>query len=95
MTSTDDACEVVGRRGAVGHRACSRSRTPATQVTEFYLLGEDGLRIVGEVENIGPGLTRDLVVQAAPGHLLHGLQAGHGRRRHPRGRSRSPTPART
>ena len=26
-----------------------------SQVTEFYLLGEDGLRIVGEVENIGPG----------------------------------------
>ena len=37
------------------------------QVTEFYLLGEDGLRIVGEVENIGPGLARDLVVRAAPG----------------------------
>ena len=38
------------------------------KVTEFYLLGEDGLRIVGEVENIGPGLTRDLVVNAARRH---------------------------
>lgn len=38
-----------------------------TQVTEFYLLAEDGLRIVGEVENIGPGISRDLVVQARPG----------------------------
>lgn len=37
------------------------------QVMEFYLHGEDGLRIVGEVENIGPGLSRDLVVQAKPG----------------------------
>jgi iron uptake system component EfeO len=37
------------------------------QVTEFYLLADDGLRIVGEVENIGPGIERDLVVQAKPG----------------------------
>ena len=37
------------------------------QVTEFYLLADDGLRIVGEVENVGPGISRDLVVQAQPG----------------------------
>ncbi|MCU1544853.1 MAG: EfeM/EfeO family lipoprotein [Microbacteriaceae bacterium] len=37
------------------------------QVTEFYLLADDGLRIVGEVENIGPGIERDLVVRAKPG----------------------------
>ena len=49
-------------------------------VTEFYLLGEDELRVVSEVENVGPGLTRDLVVQVPAGHLPHGVQAGHGRR---------------
>ena len=32
------------------------------QVTEFYLLGEDGLRIVAEVENIGPSISRALTV---------------------------------
>jgi iron uptake system component EfeO len=37
-----------------------------TQVTEFYLLGEDGLRIVAEVENVGPQLSRQLVVNARP-----------------------------
>ena len=37
------------------------------EVTEFYLLGDDGLRIVGEVENIGPGIERNLVVIAKPG----------------------------
>ena len=37
------------------------------EVTEFYLLADDGLRIVGEVENIGPGIERNLVVQARPG----------------------------
>lgn len=38
-----------------------------TKVTEFYLLGDDGLRVVGEAENIGPGLTRTLVVSAREG----------------------------
>jgi len=37
------------------------------EVTEFYVLAEDSLRIVGEVENIGPGIERDLVIQARPG----------------------------
>ncbi|WP_024285247.1 iron uptake system protein EfeO [Cellulomonas sp. KRMCY2] len=37
------------------------------EVTEFYLLAPDGLRIVSEVENIGPGITRDLVVTVPPG----------------------------
>jgi len=44
-----------------------RVKNTGDDPTEFYLLGEDGLRVVGEVENIGPGLTRDLVVQAGPG----------------------------
>jgi iron uptake system component EfeO len=40
------------------------------KVTEFYLLADDGLRIVGEVENIGPGLSRDLVIVASPGEYF-------------------------
>ncbi len=45
-------------------------------MNEFYLLAEDGLRIVGEVENIGPGLTRDLVLQAAPGTYFTACKPG-------------------
>jgi len=37
------------------------------RVTEFYILDEDGLSIVGEVENIAPGVSRTLTVQAQPG----------------------------
>src|SRR5690606_7586553 len=36
-------------------------------VTEFYLLASDGLRIVGEVENIAPAASRTLTVVAQPG----------------------------
>ena len=46
------------------------------QVTEFYLLAEDGLRIVGEAENIGPGLSRDLVVQLDAGSYFTACKPG-------------------
>ena len=47
-----------------------------SQVTEFYLLGEDGLRIVGEVENIGPALNRQLVVNAPAGKYVTACKPG-------------------
>ena len=56
----------VGDRGAGGH-ADLRRHQPGDQVTEFYLLGEDGLRIVAEVENVGPSITRALTVTRRPG----------------------------
>ena len=66
VTSTDDAASSPRRRRPPA-RCASTSPTPARDVTEFYLLGEDGLRIVGEVENIGPNLDRQLVVTAPEG----------------------------
>ena len=47
-----------------------------TKVTEFYLYGEDGMRIVGEVENIGPGITRELVMKVAPGSYITACKPG-------------------
>lgn len=35
--------------------------------TEFYILANDGMRVVGEVENIGPGLNRNLLIQVPAG----------------------------
>ena len=37
------------------------------EVTEFYLLADDSIRVVGEVENVGPGIERKLVLKATPG----------------------------
>ena len=51
-------------------------RNTGDEVTEFYLLGEDGVQIVGEVENVGPGVTRELVVQAAPGAYIAACKPG-------------------
>ena len=71
----------VGREGletALVIWAATQASTRGTgsTVNEFYLLAEDGLRIVGEVENIGPGLTRDLVLQAAPGSYFTACKPG-------------------
>jgi len=66
VTSTDDSCDVSTTTAPAGPLTFSVANK-GKQVTEFYLLGDDGTRIVGEVENIGPGLTRNLVVTAKEG----------------------------
>jgi len=75
VRSTDDACEVSGDEAPSGNLVFEVTNE-GTDVTEFYLLGDDGLRVVGEVENIGPGLTRDLVVRATPGHYFTACKPG-------------------
>ncbi|HCB03950.1 MAG TPA: PbrT family lead (Pb2+) uptake porter, partial [Nocardioides bacterium] len=42
----------------------------------FYLLGEDGLRIVSEVENIGPNLNREMTVNAPAGKYFTACKPG-------------------
>ncbi len=69
VTSSADDCAVDATEAPSGPLSFSVSND-TDQVTEFYLLAEDGLRIVGEVENIGPGITRTLTVQARPGEYF-------------------------
>lgn len=66
VSSTADECAVSAAEAPSGNLVFEVTND-GDEVTEFYLLAEDGLRIVSEVENIGPGLTRDLVVTAKPG----------------------------
>ena len=51
VTSTDDSCEVAATEAPAGTLKFDVTNE-GSKVTEFYLLGEDGLRIIGEVENI-------------------------------------------
>ncbi|MDO9398062.1 MAG: iron uptake system protein EfeO [Herbiconiux sp.] len=66
VDSSADDCSVSAGSATSGTLTFSVTNS-GDQVTEFYLLADDGLRIVGEVENVGPGISRDLVVQAQPG----------------------------
>ena len=66
VSSTDDACTVSAAEATAGPITFTVSND-GERVTEFYVLAEDGLRIVGEVENIAPGTSRDLSFVAQPG----------------------------
>ncbi len=66
VTASDSACDVPTATATSGTLAFDVTNT-GSQVSEFYLLAEDGLRIVGEVENIAPGASRTLTVVAQPG----------------------------
>jgi iron uptake system component EfeO len=65
VTAGDDSCEVAAAEAPAGNITFS-IRNTGTKITEFYLYGT-GDRIMGEVENIGPGLTRDLIVEVPDG----------------------------
>jgi len=69
VDSSASECTVSSAEAPSGNVVFTVSNT-GDQVTEFYLLAEDGLRIVGEVENIGPGIDRNLVLQARPGNYF-------------------------
>ena len=65
VTAADDACDVAAQEAAAGTITFAINNT-GSKVTEFYLYGT-GDRIMGEVENIGPGLTRQLIVEVPDG----------------------------
>ena len=75
VESSDDACEVSASEAPAGTISFEVTNT-GSQVTEFYLLAEDGLRIVAEVENIGPDITRPLTANVPAGSYLTACKPG-------------------
>lgn len=75
VTSTDDKCDVAATEAPAGTLKFDVTNE-GSKVTEFYLLGEDGLRIIGEVENIAPGLERSLTVTAPEGKYFTACKPG-------------------
>ncbi len=75
VTSTETECQLSAAQAPSGNISFEVKNT-GSQVTEFYLLAEDGLRILGEVENIGPGLSRRLIVTTKPGSYLAACKPG-------------------
>jgi len=63
VDATDTACTVSATTANAGNLTFEVTNK-GTKVTEFYLYAE-GDRIMGEVENIAPGLTRRLTVEVA------------------------------
>ena len=75
VESTDTECKVSASSAPAGTLTFDVTNT-GSQVTEFYLLGEDGLRIVSEVENIGPSLNREMTVNAPAGKYFTACKPG-------------------
>ncbi len=75
VNSSADACEISATEAPAGTISFDVTNS-GSEITEFYLLGEDGLRIVGEVENVGPGINRQLVVAAPAGKYVTACKPG-------------------
>jgi iron uptake system component EfeO len=63
VTASDTACELSGTEASTGPSTFVITNN-GNKVTEFYVYSE-GERVMGEVENISPGLQRKLIVQLA------------------------------
>jgi len=75
VAASDTSCTVSGT-GAPSGKLTFTVTNSGSKVNEFYLLAADGLRIVGEIENIGPGITRDLVLTAPAGTYFTACKPG-------------------
>lgn len=75
VDSSADACTLSATEAPAGTLTFDVTNS-GDQVTEFYLLGEDGLRIVAEVENIGPSISRTLTVNAPAGTYVTACKPG-------------------
>ncbi|KQU46664.1 peptidase M75 [Rhodococcus sp. Leaf278] len=75
VTANDSSCDVSASEGTTGNSTFQITNN-GSKVTEFYVYGE-GDRVMGEVENIGPGLTRQLIVALPdPGTYQTACKAG-------------------
>jgi iron uptake system component EfeO len=75
VDSTATECRLSANTAPSGNLVFA-VKNSGDQVTEFYLLAKDGTSIIGEVENVGPGLSRDLVLRAEPGSYVAACKPG-------------------
>ncbi|MET0896663.1 MAG: iron uptake system protein EfeO [Mycobacterium sp.] len=85
VDATDTECTLSGAEGATGANTFVITNN-GSKVTEFYVYDE-GDRVMGEVENVSPGLQRTLIVQLTqpgtyqtackPGMIGDGIRADY------------------
>jgi iron uptake system component EfeO len=74
VQASDSTCDVSATKLDAGPTTFQVTNT-GSKVTEFYVYAE-GDRIMGEVENVGPGLSRDLVVDLPKGSYQGACKPG-------------------
>lgn len=75
VSASDSACDLSASTAASGPVAFTITNS-GSDVTEFEILAEDKVRIVGEKENIGPGTSPTYVAQLEPGTYYTGCKPG-------------------
>jgi iron uptake system component EfeO len=75
VSATEDDCQVSADSVQSGTTTFDIANDGEI-VTEFYLLGEDGLRIVAEQENIAPGASAQLTASLQPGDYFTACKPG-------------------
>lgn len=75
VRATDTECELSADSAAAGAITFSVTND-GSEVTEFYLYDEDGKKVVGEVEDISPGLSRELDVTVEAGNYITACKPG-------------------
>ena len=75
VEAKEDACQVAADSVESGTSTFSITNS-GERVTEFYVLADDGLRVIAERENIAPGSTADLTVQLEPGNYFTACKPG-------------------
>lgn len=75
VTSTATECKLSATEAPSGNVVFT-IKNNGDKVTEFYLYAKDGTTIAGEVENIGPGVSRRLVLRAKAGSYVTACKPG-------------------
>ena len=74
MAASDDACDVEASELEAGTHEFEVTNG-GSKVTEFYVYAE-GDRVMAEVENIAPGLSRELLVELPAGEYETACKPG-------------------
>ncbi|MGO3141674.1 MAG: iron uptake system protein EfeO [Galactobacter sp.] len=69
VSESETECKVDATEAKSGQVTFKITNT-GTKVNEFEVLAADGLRIIGELENIGPNVTRELTVALEEGDYM-------------------------
>jgi len=74
VTATDTTCVLASPTATAGPRTFAITNRGGS-VTELYVYGPSGA-LLGEAENIGPGLTKKLTVELVPGRSVVACKPG-------------------
>lgn len=77
VTAGDGTCALSATDVPAGVVTFAVANT-GSAVAEFYVYAADGTTILSEVENVGPGVSRDLVVELPEGSVVTACKPGDG-----------------